>query len=77
LTDQAGKVSVGAEGSFEVAGARRGELEFPDSDGIMQSFMEGKTFQLGTDDGSQFEVRLDSVSTSARPGFSRAEFAAV
>jgi hypothetical protein len=76
LTDPAGEVSVEVEGSIEPpgGGARKGEFEFQDSDAVIQGALEGKTFHLSADDGSQLDVRLESVSTSGRSGFSRAEF---
>jgi hypothetical protein len=81
LTEEAGEASVDVEGSIEspdeAAGARRGAFEFPDSEAVMQSFLDGKTFLLSTDDGVRLGVRLDSVESSARPGFSRAEFSGV
>ena len=40
----------------------------------MQGVLEEKTFGLKMDDGSQLAIHVDSVSTTTRPGYSRAEF---
>lgn len=80
LTDPVGETSVEVEGSIEApdaAGSRKGEFEFPDSDAVMQGVLEGKTFRLSADDGSQLEVRLGSVSVAGKSGYSRAEFTSV
>ena len=43
LTDETGGFSVDVEGSIAES---QGEFEFPDSDAVMEAFMEGKTFIL-------------------------------
>jgi hypothetical protein len=40
----------------------------------MQGVLEAKTFRLEVGDGSQLTIRVDSVSTITRPGYSKVEF---
>jgi hypothetical protein len=73
LTDPGGS-SVDVAGSIDTSAAPHGDFEFADSDAIMQSFMEQKTFVLKTSDGKKLQIQLDSVTVSDRSGYSHAEF---
>lgn len=79
LTDDAGHAIADIEGSIQSAeetqGPRLGEFQFPETDPFMQGVLEEKTFRLEVDDGSQFTIRVNSVSTAAKPGNSKVEFA--
>jgi hypothetical protein len=81
LTDDAGQAIADVEGSIEspddAGGAQTGSFEFPDSDSVMQDILEGKTFGLIIDGGSQFKIRINSASAGTRSGFSVAEFTSV
>jgi hypothetical protein len=78
LTDDTGQSISDIEGSIqapeESQGPRQGEFEFQETGEFMQGVLEGKTFHLEVADGSQLTIRVDSVSTSARPGYSRVKF---
>jgi len=78
LTDDAGHVIGEIEGSIQSAtetrGPRTGEFEFQETESFTQGVLEAKTFRLAVDDGSPLTIRVDSVSTIARPGYSRVEF---
>jgi hypothetical protein len=78
LTDDAGQALGDIEGSIqspgEAQGPRKGEFEFPETDAFMQGVLDAKAFRLKVDDGSQLTIRVDSVSTITRPGYSRVEF---
>jgi hypothetical protein len=78
LTDDAGHAIGDIEGSIEspreTQGPRKGEFEFQETESFMQGVLEAKTFGLQVDDGSQLMIRVDSVSTITRPGYSRVEF---
>jgi hypothetical protein len=77
LTDPTGEASVEVEGTIADPGASRGEFTFTDSDAVLQGALEGKTFRLSIDDGTQLDVRLESVSAGDTPGTSHAEFSKV
>jgi hypothetical protein len=78
LTDDAGQVIGKIERSIqspsETQRPRNGAFEFQETESFMQEVLEAKTFRLDVDDGSQLAIRVDSVSTSTRPGYSRVEF---
>jgi len=78
LTDDAGQSITDIDGSIqspeETKGSRQGSFEFQETESFMQGVLEEKTFGLKMDDGSQLAIHVDSVSTSTRPGYSRAEF---
>jgi hypothetical protein len=78
LTDDAGQEIADVEGSIqspdEAQGPRRGEFEFPETESFMQGVLDQKAFRLDLDDGDQLTIQVGSVSTSARPGYSRVEF---
>jgi hypothetical protein len=81
LTDDAGQAIADIEGSIqspeETQGPRQGRFEFPESESFMQGVLEEKTFGLKVDDGSQLAIHVDSVSASARAGFSSVAFSCV
>jgi hypothetical protein len=81
LTDDGGQLIAEVEGLIEspeeAAGTRRGRFEFQEIASFIQSVMEGKTFGLHIDDGSQLAIMVDSVSASATPGYSEAEFSSI
>jgi hypothetical protein len=78
LTDDTGQAIGDIEGSIqspeETQGPRRGEFELEEEGAFLQGVLEEKTFRLEVDDGSQLTIRVDSVSTIARPGYSKVEF---
>ena len=78
LADDAGQAIAEIEGSIqspdETRGPRRGEFQLEENGSFMQGVLEKKPFRLEVDDGSQLTIRVDSASTSARPGCSRVEF---
>ena len=78
LTDDTGHEIGEIEGSIQSSGEtempRKGEFEFQEIESFLQGVLEAKTFRLEVDDGSQLTIRVDSVSTSTRPGYSRVEF---
>ena len=78
LTDDDGHAIGNIEGSIEppreTQGPRNGAFEIQETESFMQEVLEAKTFRLEVNDGSQFTIRVDSVSTSTRPGYSRVEF---
>jgi hypothetical protein len=78
LTDESGQAISEIEGSIqstdETQAPRRGEFELEDDGSFMQGVLDGKTFHLNVDDGSDLAIHVDSVSASTRPGYSRAEF---
>ena len=79
LTDEAGGFSVEVEGSIASAEGEgvQGEFAFPDSDAVMEGFLEGKTFILNPEGEGPVPIKLESVSTGEKDGFSTAEFAGV
>jgi hypothetical protein len=78
LTDDAGHEIGEIEGSIQSPGEtqrpRTGEFEFQEIESFLQGVLEAKTFRLEVDDGSQLTIRVDSVTTITRPGYSRVEF---
>jgi hypothetical protein len=78
LTDDSGQAISTIEGSIQspedTQGARQGEFEFQETASFMQGVLEGKTFRLDVDDGSRLTIQVDSVSTIARPGYSKVVF---
>ena len=78
LTDDAGQAIAEIDGSIqspiESQGPRKGEFELQETESFMQQVLEAKTFRLAIDDGSQLTIRVDSVSTITRPGYSKVEF---
>jgi hypothetical protein len=78
LSDNAGQaiaeIEVSIESPRETQGPRKGEFEFQATESFIQEVLEVKTFRLEVDDGSQLTIRVDSVSTITRPGYSKVEF---
>jgi hypothetical protein len=78
LSDDAGQAIAEIEGSIqspsETQGPRKGEFEFQENESFLQGVLEEKTFHLDVDDGSKLTIRVDSVSTTTRPGYSKVEF---
>jgi hypothetical protein len=78
LTDDAGEEIADIEGSIEspeeADGSRHGEFEFEADGAFMQATLEGKPFRLRVDDGVQLAIRVDSASTTARPGYTSVQF---
>jgi len=76
LTDAADQAITEVEGSIEpdTGPARKGRFEFADSDAVMQDILEGKTFGLQLEDGTQLAIRVSSASAGPRAGYSVAEF---
>jgi hypothetical protein len=77
LTDDSGQAIADIEGSIqspeETQGPRQGEFEFQETGEFMQGVLEGKTFLLKVDDGSQLTIHVKEAS-NARPGYSKVEF---
>jgi hypothetical protein len=80
LTDDAGQAIADVEGSIQSSegtqGPRQGTFEFQETESFMQGVLDQKTFGLELDDGSRLTIRVGSVSSTARPGYSRVEFSA-
>jgi hypothetical protein len=74
LTDPAGTAAVSVAGTIESTG---GELEFADTDEILQAALAGRTFRLTTADGTELDIKLSEVTPGSNPGTSRAAFTAV
>jgi hypothetical protein len=78
LTDDAGQAIAEIEGSIqspeEARGPRQGEFEFQDVESFMQGVLDQQAFRLKVDDGSELNIRVGSVSTTGRPGYSRVAF---
>jgi hypothetical protein len=78
LTDDSGQAITEIEGSVqspeEAHGPRQGQFELEENAAFMQGVLEEKTFRLEVDDGSQLTIRVNSVSTPPRPGYSKVEF---
>ena len=81
LTDDAGQSITDVEGSIrppgEAQGPRQGEFDLQESEAFMQGVLDQKTFGLECNDGERLAIRVDSVSTADRPGYSRAKFSVV
>jgi hypothetical protein len=81
LTDDAGQKIADVEGSIgspeEADGTRKGEFSLPETELFMQGVLEQKPFRLELDDGDRLPIRVGSVSSIDRPGYSRVEFSVV
>jgi hypothetical protein len=81
LSDDSGQTIGEVEGSMEDAasagGAARGTFEAQETDELMQAVLEGKTFGLNVEGGSQLSIRAESASVSSKPGFTTVKFASV
>jgi hypothetical protein len=71
LTDPMGGASIAVEGKID---GSTGELEFADNEAILQGVLEGRTFHLTTDDGTELDIAIASVSPGSRAGSSRGAF---
>ncbi|MFO0950218.1 MAG: hypothetical protein U0835_03515 [Isosphaeraceae bacterium] len=76
LADPSGGSSVAVTGTISDPADMQatGELEFADSETILQAVLEGKTLLLTLDDGSTHDVKVSEVNPGAGPGTSRASF---
>jgi hypothetical protein len=78
LNDDAGQAIGDVEGSIqspdETTGRRKGEFELQENQSFMQGVLGQKTFRLELDDGNRVTIAVGSVSSAARPGYSRVEF---
>lgn len=78
LTDDAGQEIADVEGSIqspeEAQGPRRGEFECQENESLMQGILDQKAFRLELDDGNKLTIRVGSVSTSTRPGYTTVAF---
>ena len=78
LIDDQSQAIAEVEGSIEspeeTQGPRRGRFEVPEDPSFLQGVVDQKTFHLQLDDGSELAIKVDSSSTTARPGYSQVEF---
>jgi hypothetical protein len=78
LIDDNSEAIADVEGSIESPeeseGSRRGRFEVQDDPSFMQGVLDKKTFHLQLDDGTEIAMKVDSASSSTRPGFSVVEF---
>ena len=78
LTDDAGQSITDVEGSIRppggAQGPRQGEFDLQESESFMQGVLDQKTFGLECDDGERLSIRVDSVATADRPGYSKVAF---
>ena len=81
LIDDNSEAIAAVEGSIdspeESEGSRRGRFEVQEDPAFMQGVLDKKTFHLQLDDGRGIAIRVDSASSSSRPGFSVVEFTCV
>jgi|GEM_PF-3056421 len=62
------------ESSEEAAGVRCGRFELEDTPAFIQGVMDEKTFRLQVEGGDTLTIRVDSISTAAKSGYSVAAF---
>jgi hypothetical protein len=78
LIDDNSEAIADVEGSIESPeeseGSRRGRFEVQDDPSFMQEVLDKKTFHLQLDDGREIAIKVDSASSTSRPGFSLVEF---
>ena len=78
LIDDNSEAIANVEGSIEspaeIKGSRRGRFEVQDDGSFMQGVLDKKTFHLQLDDGREIAIKVDSASSTSRPGFSLVEF---
>lgn len=81
LADEAGQAIAEVDGTMEsaeeAAGARIGRFELQDTPSFIQGVMDEKTFQLQVEGGDTLTIRVDSISTAAKSGYSVAAFSTV
>ena len=78
MIDDSGEAIAAVEGSIESSkeseGSRRGRFEVQDDPSFMQGVLDKKTFHLQLDDGSEIAIKVDSTSSTSRPGISFVQF---
>jgi hypothetical protein len=78
LIDDADQAIAAIEGSIESPGesdaSRRGMFEMQEDESFMQGVLDHKLFHLQLDDGSELTIKVDSASTTSKPGYSQVEF---
>jgi len=78
LIDDAGQAISEVEGSIQSAeetqGPRQGSFELQEDGSFMQGVLDQATFHLQVDDGSELTIKVDSTSTTSKPGTSLVEF---
>jgi hypothetical protein len=81
LIDDNSEAIAAVEGSIESPeesqGSRRGTFVVQEAPSFMQGVLEKKTFNLQLDDGRAIAIKVDSASSTSRPGFSVVEFTCV
>jgi hypothetical protein len=65
------------EDAASPGGACQGTFEVQETEELMQSVLEGKTFGLNVEDGSQLSIHAESASVSSRLGFTTARISSV
>ena len=78
LIDDDSQAIADVEGSIqsaeEINGPRRGRFELHEHESFTQGILDQKTFHLQLDDGGELTIRVDSASTTSKPGYSLVEF---
>jgi hypothetical protein len=78
LIDDNSQAIAAVEGSIESPeeseGSRRGRFEVQEDPSFMQGVLDKKTFHLQLDEGREIAIKIDSASSTSRPGFSVVEF---
>jgi hypothetical protein len=78
LIDDNSEAIAAVEGSIESPeeseGSRRGRFEVQEDPAFMQGVLDKKTFHLQLDDGSEIAIKVDSTSSTSRPGISFVQF---
>jgi hypothetical protein len=79
LTDLEDQALAEVEVSIDPASgpARKGRFEFADSGALIQDILDGKSFGLNFEDGTQLRIRVSSASAGPKPGYSTADFSTV
>jgi hypothetical protein len=81
LIDDGSQLIADVDGSIESPeeseGSRRGRFEIQDDPSFMQGVLDKKAFHLQLDDGSDIAIKVDSASSTSRPGFSLVEFSCI
>lgn len=65
------------ESSEEAPGICSGRFELQDTPSFIQGVMDKKTFRLQVDDRGTLMIKVDSISTGPKSGYSEAEFSTV
>jgi hypothetical protein len=81
LIDDNSQLIADVDGSIESPEeseeSRRGRFEVQDDPSFMQGVLDKKTFHLQLDDGREIAIRVESASSTSRPGFSLVEFSCI